>query len=86
LATKFRNARDRSRIQILVDQLLPGIEQVDPHLDQDAQVAQAVEANVRHTVQQILNSPEGQERLREGRMHVVGAVYELVSGRVRFLE
>jgi hypothetical protein len=37
-------------------------------------------------MRQILESPEGQARLREGRMKMAGAIYELASGRVRFLE
>jgi carbonic anhydrase len=86
LETKFRGSRHHSRIQILVDNLLPGLEQVDPHLDPEAQVAQAVEANVRWTIARIMETPEGQARLEEGRMQIVGAIYELATGRVRFLE
>ena len=86
LATKFRGALQRSRIQILVDGLLPAISGVDPNLDPEAQVAQAVEANVRWTIAQILQSPEGRMRQAEGRMKLAGAIYELETGRVRFLE
>jgi carbonic anhydrase len=46
----------------------------------------AVEANVRHTVRTILESPEGRARAAEGVMKLVGAVYDLATGRVRFLE
>ena len=49
-------------------------------------MAQAVEANVRWTMRQILESPEGKMRLEEGRMKIVGAIYELATGRVRWLE
>jgi carbonic anhydrase len=45
-----------------------------------------VEANVRHTLRQILYSPEGELRRKEGFMKAVGAIYELHTGRVRFLE
>ena len=86
LATKLQGAQQHSRIQLLVDGLLPALAQVDPGLDPDAQLAQAVEANVRWTLAQILESPEGQARLAEGRMKIVGAIYELATGRVRFLE
>ena len=41
--------------------------------------AQAVEANVRRSMRQILESAEG-------RMKQVGAIYELEAGRVRFFE
>lgn len=86
LATKFQGSRYRSRIQILVDGLIPGLSQVDPHLDPAEQLAQAVEANVRWTMKQILTSLEGQARLAEGRMKLAGAIYELTTGRARFLD
>ena len=86
LDTKFEGSQHHSRIQVLVDSLLPALERVDPSLDKEAQVAQAVEANVRWTMEQILSSPEGRARLDEGRMKMVGAVYELATGRVRFLD
>jgi carbonic anhydrase len=86
LATKLQGAQQHSRIQLLVDGLLPALAQVDPGLDPDAQLAQAVEANVRWTLAQILESPEGKARMAEGRMKIVGAIYELTTGRVRFLE
>jgi carbonic anhydrase len=44
-----------------------------------------VEANVRWSMRQLLESPEGRKRVKEGRLKLVGAVYQLVSGRVRFL-
>ena len=34
---------------------------------------------------QLLDTPEGQARLAEGELLLVGAVYELTMGRVRFL-
>jgi carbonic anhydrase len=86
LATKFRNIQQPSHIQNIVDGLLPALSRVDPALDPDAQILQGVEANVRRTIQQILESPEGRMRQAEGRMKVVGAIYELETGRVKFLD
>jgi carbonic anhydrase len=86
LQTKFEGSRQQSRIQILVDSLLPALTHIDPQLDFGTQLAQAVEANVRWTMAQILQSPEGQRRLEEGHMKLAGAIYELATGRVRFLE
>jgi carbonic anhydrase len=86
LATMHEGAEHHSHIQLLVDRLLPALEGVDPDLEYDELMTQAVEANVRWTMRQILESPEGQARLREGRMKMAGAIYELASGRVRFLE
>ena len=45
----------------------------------------AVEANVRWSMHQLLETPEAKARLVEGTMKLVGCVYELESGRVRFL-
>lgn len=59
---------------------------LDPHLPPAAQLAQAVERTVRWTVRTIIESPEGQARAVEGRVKCVGAIYEIETGRVRFLE
>jgi len=85
LKTRKQGPSERARIQLLVDGLLPGIGGVDPGLDEEAEVAQAVEANVRWTMRRILETPEGQARMAEGRVKMVGAIYELETGRVRFL-
>ena len=85
LATKYEGAQHRSRIQILVDSILPGLPELDPQLSPPERLRRAVESNVRWTVRQILNTPEGQARVAEGRMKIVGAIYEIESGRVRFL-
>ena len=45
-----------------------------------------VEANVRRTVRDVLESAEGRARTAEGEMTLVGAVYDLATGRVRFLD
>ena len=45
----------------------------------------AVEANVRKTVKELAQSPEGKAQLARG-AKLVGAVYELKTGRVRFLD
>jgi len=49
-------------------------------------LAYAVEDNVRWSMRQILETPEGQERQAEGLLKLVGAIYEIDTGRVRFLE
>jgi carbonic anhydrase len=78
--------RQHSRIQILVDSILPGLAGLDLQLPPEAMLAQAVEANVRWSMHQILDSPEGRERQSDQRVKLVGAVYDIATGRVRFLE
>ena len=41
---------------------------------------------IRPPLRKILYSPEGERRRREGFMKAVGAVYELRTGKVRFLD
>jgi carbonic anhydrase len=85
LAAKYLGAQERSRIQLLLQNLLPGLAGVDPKLPPAQQLAYAVEANVRWVVRQILESPEGRARMAEGRMKVVGAVCDIATGRIRLL-
>jgi carbonic anhydrase len=53
-------------------------------LSPEAMLAQAVEANVRWSMRQILETPEGGERQAEGRMELVGAIYEIETGGFGF--
>jgi carbonic anhydrase len=85
LATKHEGAQFRSRVQVLLAHILPGLPEFDPTLSPEEQASRAVESNVRWTVRQILDSPEGKGRMVERRMRIVGAVYEIETGRVRFL-
>jgi carbonic anhydrase len=75
-----------SRTRILVDSILPGLSGLDPRLPPGVLLDKAVESNVRWSMRQILESPEGRERQAEGLVKLVGAVYEIETGRVRFLE
>ncbi len=77
---------DRSRIEALLENIVPALRSVDPALPEDAQMRAAVEANVRWTVERIRETPEAQAREAEGIMRLVGAVYELSTGAVRFLD
>jgi carbonic anhydrase len=85
LATKYEGEQFRSRLQLLLANILPGLPELDPTLSPEEQTSRAIESNVRWTVHQILNSLEGQARVAEGRMKIVGAIYEIRTGRVRFL-
>jgi carbonic anhydrase len=82
---RLHGTRQPSRIQLLVDSILPGLTDLDLQLTPEAMLAQAVEANVRWSMRQILETPEGRERQTEGLLKLVGAVYEIETGRVRFL-
>ena len=85
IAARFQGAQPASRIALLLENILPALEGLDQTLAPDALLAAAVEANVRFTLRAVFESPEGQARVAEGVMQLVGAVYEVSTGRVRFL-
>jgi carbonic anhydrase len=85
LAAKFQGARDRSRIERLLETITPGLDDVNAESTPEAQLLAGVEANVRWSMHQLLETPEAKARAAEGVMKLVGAVYELTTGRVRFL-
>lgn len=85
LSSKLHDVEHQSRIQILVDNMLPGLSNLNSELSGEAQLAAAVEANVRWSMHQLAETPEGKAALREGRAILVGAVYEIATGRVRYL-
>jgi carbonic anhydrase len=85
LASKFRGARERARIERLLDNIIPGLDGISADASADDQLTAGVEANVRWSMRQIVDTPEAQARVAEGVLRLVGAVYELTTGRVRFL-
>jgi carbonic anhydrase len=85
LAMKGAGARERSRIALLLENIAPGLSDIDPNTPPEEQLRAAVEANVRWSMHQLLETPEAKQRQQEGVVKLVGAVYELTTGRVRFL-
>ncbi|GAA5176146.1 carbonic anhydrase [Niveibacterium umoris] len=86
LASKFEGAEHGSRIEILLDNIVPALDGLDPTQTLDQLMHAAVEANVRWTLRQLHDSPEGRAALARNEIRLVGAIYELDSGRVRFLD
>lgn len=72
---------EQKRIARLLENILPGLEGVGA----EAGLDEAVEANVRWSMKQLLATPEGKARMREGKVKLVGAIYQLKTARVRFL-
>jgi carbonic anhydrase len=86
IAEKFHDARHRSRITLLLKNINPALEYLDRSLPPAALLSAAVEANVRWTVRELLESTEGKARMVQGDVRLVGAVYDVATGGVRFLE
>jgi carbonic anhydrase len=83
---KFHGAQPLSRIEVLLENVLGALDGLDATQPAADLLREAVEANVRHCVRGLLALPEVQARLATSGMQLIGAVYELESGRVRFLE
>ena len=64
--------------------LWAAIESIDPNLPKEERLQAAVEANVRHTMKVLLSTPEAQSSTSGIRL--VGALYDIDTGRVSFLD
>jgi carbonic anhydrase len=83
---KFHGARHKNRIEVLLENILPALENLDDNRTSESLLESAVEANVRHTIQKLLETPEAKAKLADGNMMLVGAIYDIESGTVRFLD
>jgi carbonic anhydrase len=81
---KYHRVKHRSRIHTLVKDILPGLPDSEERLPEDRLLAEAVEANVRWSMHQLMETPGGKDAVKKG-AQLVGAIYEIGSGRVRFL-
>lgn len=73
-------------VKALVQLIRPGLRDLAPDLEGAARLKAAVEANVRWSMSQLAAIPAGRRILDSGQLTMVGAVYELASGNVRYLE
>jgi carbonic anhydrase len=72
-------------IKALVELIEPGLPKTLPGDTPEQQINAAVEANVRWSVKQLARLPQAEKALTAKQVSLVGAVYELATGRVRFL-
>ena len=86
IAQKFHGAQHRKHIAALLGTIEPALEHLDGSLPHGALMYAGVEANVRRTVDLLMSTPESQQRAKEGHMMLVGAVFDIDTGEVRFLE
>jgi carbonic anhydrase len=85
-AMKWYGVSQPARIRRLLECITPGLPERNPAVPTDAQIDAAVEANVRWSMNQLLNTPEARVRLEEGTIQLAGGVYDLATGRVRLLD
>jgi carbonic anhydrase len=73
-------------IAALVSAIEPGLKDLPAGLEGADRVHAAVEANVRWSMRQIAALPESQWERKRKRTTLVGAVYDIATGTVRFLD
>src|SRR5215831_4183518 len=67
IESKSNGAKHHSRIQILVNNIAPGLLAGPGWTGEDLVWTWAVEANVRWSMNQLMETPEGKQAAREGR-------------------
>jgi carbonic anhydrase len=85
LAYRFEQHHESERIEALLDMIVPSLDGLDAIASPEKRVSAAVEANVRRTLRLIVESPVGAAQVARG-VRIVAAVYEMHTGRVRFLD
>jgi len=63
----------------------PGLKVIDAKLSPVRQLSVAVKANVRWSMTQLAELPEVKKALKDRRFEMIGAVYELETGKVSVL-
>ncbi len=86
LEERHGRAGSPGRIEVLMRLIRPALAGLDSSLAGPAALVAAVEANVRWSVRQIAAMPGVRKATDEGRIQILGALYEIESGMVRFLD
>ncbi len=73
-------------IAALVAAIEPGLTDLPADLTGGDRVHAAVEANVRWSLRQLSAIPEGKLFLKQKKCTLIGAVYDIATGKVRFLK
>lgn len=83
------HAELHGNIPPLISHITPAVKaarQANPRLKGEAFIAEAVKANVFHSIEELFTRSSAIRSLaREGKLKVVGAVYDIKSGRVSWL-
>ena len=77
--------KEPEHIESLVNLITPGLKRLDRQQPRGNLIAAAVEANVRWTMDHVAHCPQVAKLLDAKAARLQGAVYELETGRVRFL-
>jgi len=86
LLSEEARSHEPQAIQDLLTRITPALGGVDPKLGQAQRVQQGVEANVRQSVKQLQATAALVQPHEGAAPEIVGAVYDLATGKVRFLK
>lgn len=86
LEEMLNKPKEPEHIESLIQSIKPGLDKLDLKQNHDTLMHAAVKANVRWSMNELLRLPETKRALAAKRVTLVGAVYELSTGRVRFLD
>lgn len=81
-----QRAKEPENVQLLLDHIRPAVKEVPELRDRKARTREAGINNVRLQVHQLKQNPTVARAIKEGKVQVVGAYYEIASGAVDFLE
>jgi carbonic anhydrase len=82
----LKGGDEPSHIEALLQLIKPGLSGVNLQQERKLLIEAAVEANVHWSIRQLLALPDAQRAINAGLVTLVGAVYELETGKVRFLD
>jgi carbonic anhydrase len=85
LDAKLMKAKEPERIEALLKLIEPGLKNLDIKQPYPSLLDTAIESNVRWSVRQLGELPGAKKAIEAGQMTLVGGVYELDTGKVRFL-
>jgi carbonic anhydrase len=85
LDSKLNLAKEPERIETLVRMIEPGLKDIDLKQSPEKRLSAAVKANVRWSMTQLAELPEVKRGLADNKLKMIGAVYDLETGRASVL-
>jgi carbonic anhydrase len=85
ISYKFGGHKQAEKVETLLENIIPSLDGINPSMEKTELLASAIEANVRHTVKTLSETPEGMSQIAQGAM-LIGAIYDIHTGKVRFLD
>ncbi|MEM9368242.1 MAG: carbonic anhydrase [Planctomycetota bacterium] len=77
---------EAAEVMQLLYQIEPAVITVDANLNRDERLSQSIENNVRMAVRRLSRVPDLRAGVTERKLQIVGAIYDMHTGKVRFLD